>query len=109
MSAHPLGQEVQTDLQPLMEFRDEVVRQYHEFSEFSFLYYRSEACIHLLNAVAKHFFGELFYVMLDRLVLGVSKLTDPAGSGDCACLSFDYVHSKLSRITSTQFMTPMYC
>ena len=33
--------------------------------------------------------------MLDRLVLGVSKLTDPAGSGDCACLSFDYVHSKL--------------
>ena len=22
MSAHPLGQEVQTDLQPLMEFRD---------------------------------------------------------------------------------------
>ena len=33
--------------------------------------------------------------MLDRLVLGVSKLTDPAGSGSRTNLSLGYVHDGL--------------
>jgi hypothetical protein len=96
MTANVSDYSLKTDLLPLTELRDEVVRQYHCFSEFRFLYYRSEICVDLLNAVAKHFFGSLFYMMLEKLVLGVSKLTDPAGSGNRACLSFDYVHNELS-------------
>jgi hypothetical protein len=83
----------QLDLQPLKELADEVVRQYHEFAEFHFLFYGPQARVDLLNAVAKHFFGELFRIMLDRLILGVSKLTDPAGSGSRTNLSLAYVHN----------------
>jgi hypothetical protein len=85
----------QPDLRPLREFADEVVRQHHEFSEFHFLFYGPQARVDLLNAVATHFFGELFGIMLDRLVLGVSKLTDPAGSGSRTNLSLGYVHDGL--------------
>jgi hypothetical protein len=85
----------QVDTQPLKELADEVIRQYHEFREFDFLFYASQERIDLLNAVAQHFFGELFHIMLDRLVLGVSKLTDPAGSGERANLSLSYVHAGL--------------
>ena len=85
----------QLDLQPLRRLADEVVHQYHEFSEFHFLFYGSQARVDLLNAVAKHFFGELFGIMLDRLVLGVSKLTDPAGSGNRTNLSLAHVHNGL--------------
>ena len=86
----------QLDLQPLRELADEVVRQYHEFAEFHFLFYGPQARVDLLNAVATHFFGELFGIMLDRLVLGVSKLTDPEGSGDQTNLSLTYVHKRLA-------------
>ena len=85
----------QLDLRLLKELADEVVRQYHEFSEFHFLFYGSQARGDLLNAVATHFFGKLFEIMLDRLVLGVSKLTDPAGSGSRTNLSLAYVHDGL--------------
>lgn len=88
--------ELLPNLQPLAELTDEVIRQYHEFCEFQFLFYGSEARINLLNAVATHFFGELFGILLDRLVLGVSKLTDPAGSGSRTNLSLAYVHRGLA-------------
>ena len=42
----------QLDLQPLKGLADEVVRQYHEFSEFDFLFYGSQDRVDLLNAVA---------------------------------------------------------
>lgn len=89
------AQKPQPDLRSLKELADEVVRQYHEFSEFHFLFYGPQARVDLLNAVATHFFGELFGIMLDRLVLGVSKLTDPAGSGSRTNLSLAYVHNGL--------------
>lgn len=86
----------QLDLQPLRKLADEVVRQHHEFAEFEFLFYGPQARVDLLNAVATHFFGELFGIMLDRVVLGVSKLTDPAGSDGKTNLSLAYVHKGLA-------------
>ena len=90
-----MGDEAVRDLGPLKELADELVRQRHEFSEFRFLFYGPQARVDLLNGVATHFFGELFYIMLDHLILGVSKLTDPAGSGNRTNLSLDYVHTGL--------------
>ena len=76
----------------LEEFKRELVKQHHEFMEFKYLYYGSEIRIDLLNEIAKHFFGELFYILLERLVLNVSKLTDPIGEGKRKNLSLNYVH-----------------
>ena len=83
----------------LEELKREVVNQYHEFSEYKYLFYGSEKRTRLLNSVARHFFGELFYVLLERIILGVSKLTDPPGSGSRQNLSLKYVHECLSNET----------
>ncbi len=82
---------------PLDELVREVINQFHEFREFKYLFYGGQARVDLLNGVAKHFFGELFYVSLERLVLGVSKLTDPPGSGARTNFSLSYVHEELGR------------
>jgi hypothetical protein len=74
------------------ELKREVVNQYHDFREWKYLFYGPPKRVELLNAVARHFFGELYYAQLGRIVLGVSKLTDPAGSGSRQNLSFALVH-----------------
>lgn len=62
-------------------FSDDVVYQWHEYCEFECLFYGTKSRIDLLNVTAKHFFGELFYVQLDRIIIGVSRLTDPPSTG----------------------------
>ena len=79
----------------LAELHRDAVIQVHEFAEFKKLFYGSEARLDLLNATATHFFGELYYVRLERLVLNVSRLTDPAGSGERQNFSVAYVHNQL--------------
>lgn len=80
----------------LKEFKHELVNQHHEFMEFKYLYYGSKIRIDLLNEIAKHFFRKLCFILLERLVLNVSKLTDPVGGGQRKNLSLDYVHELFS-------------
>ena len=80
-------------------FSNEVVNQYHEFGEFKFLYYTSESQIELLNMVASQFFAELFYILLDRIVLNASKLTDPVKTFGHENLSVRTIHKRCSVCT----------
>lgn len=84
------------DLRLFKQLWSDLVEQHHELSEFKLLFYTSPARVDLLNRIAKHFFGELFYILLDRLALGVCKLTDPPQSMGKPNLSFPSVHESLS-------------
>lgn len=75
------------------KLKDELVRQYHEFNQFKVLYYTSELRIHLLNETAKHFFGDLFFVLLERIILNICKLTDKASSCGQDNLSIAFFHA----------------
>lgn len=79
------------------ELKREAVNQLHEFREFEVLYYSSEKQIELLNIAARHFWGELYYILLERIVLNVGTLTDPTGEDDRQCFSLHYVHTKFSK------------
>jgi hypothetical protein len=81
----------------LEELKNEIVNQYHEFMEFKSLYYDSEIRIKLLNKIAKTFFGELFFVLLERIILNVTKLTDPPGKGNRKNLSLEFVHDLFAK------------
>lgn len=89
-----LSDELQAAFQ---ELNSEAVNQLHEFREFERLYYSSEKQVELLNEAARHFWGELYYILLERIVLNVGKLTDPAGEDDRQCFSLHYVHTKFSQ------------
>ncbi len=90
----------ETDLAWFRELSTDLVNQWHDYLEFECLFYGTEARVALLNRVAKHFFGELFFAHLDRVVLAVSRLTDPAGSGNRQNLSIWAVHGHYASISS---------
>lgn len=81
-------------------FANEVVHQWHEWGEFEHLFFGPKARVALLNKTAKHFFGELFYAQLDRIILGVARLTDSpnAGSGGGQSLTLWSVHHEYAAI-----------
>lgn len=84
-----------TELRILVDaFASEAVEHFHEFKEFKALYYESPRRIDLLNASAKRFFSDLFYQYLDRIVLNVSRLTDPSRQGSNRNLSVYAIHER---------------
>lgn len=78
-------------------FSNEVVNQYHEFEEFRFLYYSSSSQIELLNTIARGFFSDPFSILTDRIVLNISKITDPVKSCGRDNLSIRTLHSQCSQ------------
>lgn len=80
-------------------FADNAVEHFHEFKEFRFLYYSTPKQIDLLNASAKGFFSDLFYLYLDRVVLNVSRLTDPTYTANQLNLTVRTIHELCSKET----------
>jgi AbiU2 len=78
------------------EFSNEAVNQLHEFEEFKYLYYASPPQIELLNNIASQFFSDLFSIFVDRIVLNVCRLTDPAKSCGQENLSIHTLHNRCS-------------
>jgi hypothetical protein len=80
--------------------RGHALHYLYEFNEFMRLFYPSEkkreycpygikpckACspdsVELMNDSAKHFFGDLFYILVDRTIINVCRLMDPHMQGD---------------------------
>ena len=51
--------------------------QFNDFNEFLILYDYSEKIRQLLEATAKRFFSDLFWIYIDRIIQNASRLTDP--------------------------------
>jgi hypothetical protein len=77
------------------EFARWATDQYHHFHELIDLYDHSEKRRVLLEETAKGFFGDLFWLYIEHLILEVSKLTDPPIMGGNTNLSIEYVHDLL--------------
>lgn len=75
------------------EFARWATDQYHDFEEFNTLYDYSEKRRQLLEETAKGFFSDLFWMYIDRIILNVSKLTDPLQIGGHQNFSIRSVHN----------------
>jgi hypothetical protein len=75
------------------EFARWATDQYHDFEEFITLYDYSEKRRQLLEETAKSFFSDLFWMYIDRIILNVSKLTDPRQIGGHQTFSIHSVHN----------------
>ena len=62
-------------------FLVEIMMHQCEFNDFKALYYKSEKRIKLINSISAPFFGRLFWIYVDRIILNVCKIAaDPAES-----------------------------
>ncbi|MFW1471016.1 hypothetical protein [Vibrio parahaemolyticus] len=59
---------------------DDIVWRFHEFNEFKELYYHSDLRVELLDSCLQEFSSELFYMYMEKISIGVSRLTDPVKS-----------------------------
>lgn len=59
---------------------DEIVWRFNEFNEFKELYYHSDSRINLIQSCLKEFGSDLFYMYIEKITLGVSRLIDPVKS-----------------------------
>lgn len=75
------------------EFARWAADQYHDFKEFLTLYDDSEKRRELLEETAKGFFGDLFWMYINRIIQNVSNLTDPPKTGENRNFSIRSVHN----------------
>ncbi|MBX9694343.1 MAG: hypothetical protein K2Z81_18300 [Cyanobacteria bacterium] len=73
------------------------VEHYHDFKQFVGIYYESPEQIAILNATAPGFFADLHRWLIDRIVLNVRKVLDPAQTMGKTNLTVPALHQISSR------------
>ncbi len=72
------------------------VEHYHDFKQFVRIYYESPEQIAILNATAPGFFADLHRWLIDRIVLNVRKILDPAQTMGKTNLTVPALHQILT-------------